>query len=345
MLLSLDRLRERLSARPLDTLYFFYGNEPLQLREANDAVREAALKEGISERLRLEVGSANDWDAVISETQSLSLFSSRRLLELQISGRGLDRGGSAALEQLALGGACEDVLVVNAGALDRKVLKTAWYRSVDQAGVCLSAREFGAAELPRWLQARASALGKRISTAGAALMAERVEGNLLAAAQEIEKLALVVDTSDISDDDVIRAVSDSARYTVFQWTDALLSGHGARALRVLRGLREEGTEPPILTWALGRELRTLLAVAHSATNEGSYEKALNEHRVWQSRKSMFLRCLEAHTAHELSAMLAYNNFIDTIVKGGRHGTPWTELEVLTLSLSGQKSMSSLMQPL
>jgi DNA polymerase III subunit delta len=210
--------------------------------------------------------------------------------------------------------------------------------------VCAQARDPRPEQLPEWLARRAARHRKRLSRAAATLVAERVEGNLLAAAQEIEKLCLLVDADTIEDVDVINAVTDSARFDVYQLVDALVGGDLARGLRVLRGLREEGTEPPLLTWALGRELRQAASMAAAIAAGRRLDQVLDEHRVWGSRKPLVRRLLERLDAATLLELLACANAIDAAAKGARRAAPWDELELLALRLCGETRAAAYLAP-
>ncbi|MGR8920326.1 MAG: DNA polymerase III subunit delta, partial [Gammaproteobacteria bacterium] len=155
-----------------------------------------------------------------------------------------------------------------------------------------------------------------------------------AAAQEVEKLCLLVDADAIDARSVIAAVSDSARYDVYQLVDAALLGDSARALRVARGLREEGVEPVLVAWALGRELHQLAAIAAAAARGGGITRAMDEHRVWSNRKRMVGKMLERHGAQALLGLMAAANSLDTVVKGAQFGAPWDEIEILVLRMCG-----------
>ena len=206
MQLQADRLFERLAKGELDPTYFFYGDEPLQLSECGDALRRRASESGVVERLVFDIESAADWEAVGAESRAMSLFAERRLIEIRLGNRKPDKHGSAVLESIVSRAALDDVFLITASKLDAGTRKTRWFKMLEGQTVCVVARDLKAQQLPAWLGRRAGRFGKRLSPEAAALIADRVEGNLLAAAQEVEKLCLLV-TSDIIDDhDVINAV-------------------------------------------------------------------------------------------------------------------------------------------
>lgn len=334
MQLGVDRLLDRLAAGELDPTYFLYGEEPLQLSECGDEVRRQAHNAGIVERLVFDIDSASHWQAVNGETSAMSLFSERRLIEIRLGNRKPDKNGSAVLEAIAKRSSTDDVYLISTGKLDGSARKTAWFKMLEKSTVSVASRDLKAAQLPAWLGRRAARFGKRVSAEAAALIADRVEGNLLAAAQEVEKLCLLVDGESIDERDVLNAVSDSARYDVYQLVDAALGRDLPRALRIARGLREEGTEPVLVIWALGRELRPLANMANSVAEGTSVAAALEQHHIWSSRKGLIGSVLKRLDAAELAEILSYANYIDTVVKGGRSGAPWDDIEILLLRIFG-----------
>jgi DNA polymerase III subunit delta len=342
MQVTAERLNARLRDHGLDAAYFFHGEEPLQLAECADAVRQQAVRDGVDERIVFDAEVGIDWPALSDESRAMSLFAARRLLEIRLGGRKPDKSGGAVLEELTVREQIDDVLLITAGKLDAGARKTRWFKAVEKNAVCMTARNLKAGALPGWLNARARRSGKRLSAAAAVLIADRVEGNMLAAAQEVEKLCLLVDGQAIGEADVVNAVRDSARYDVFQLTDAVVAGELARAIKVIRGLREEGAEPVFVNWALGRELRQLASMAVARAGGMQTAQLMEKYRIWQSRRSLVTRALDRFKPDELFALLAYANFIDTLVKGARAGDPWDALEILVLNATGHSKYRALL---
>ncbi len=345
MLLSVERFHERLRAQPLGMIYFFHGDEPLQLLECADAVRKRAFEEGVEERCVFDAETGIDWQALSDEGNALSLFAVRRLFEIRLGERKPDKAGAEILERLAGRTQADDVVVVSAGKPDPAMKKAKWFTALESQAVCVVSRDLRGAALPEWLARRAARFGKRLTPAAADLIADRVEGNMLAAAQEVEKLCLLVDGALISEDDVVEAVRDSARYDVFQLADAVVGADLPRALRIIRGLREEGTEPLLLNWALGRELRQLAGISALAGRGTSVDAALEQYRVWSNRRPAVKRLLARLSTDDLLALLAYANFIDTVVKGAQTGEPWDEIEILTMKMGGARGVNGLLRKL
>ncbi len=341
MQLSADRLLDRLGSHGLDPCYFLYGDEPLQLSECGDALRRRAHDDGIAERRVFDVETASDWDAVAAASSAMSLFAERRLLEIRLGKRKPDKRGQAVLDTLIGAPQAEDVVLIVAGKLDAAARKTKWFKALEKNTVCVTARDLEARQLPAWLKRRAAASGKILSDEAQTLIADRVEGNLLAAAQELEKLCLLVAEETIDARAVISAVTDSARFDVYQFVDAALGRELSRAMRIARGLREEGTEPVLVVWALGRELRQLTAMAALCAKGSSVSAAMDQYRVWGNRKRIIGSVLERYSHAQLLTLLTYSNYIDTVVKGGRSGAPWDEIEILVLCLCGARGVRTM----
>lgn len=341
--LSVDRLQERLAdGRPAST-YFFHGEEPLQLLECADALRRRAFACGIEERQVFDAETGIDWQAVADESNALSLFARRRLFEIRLGERKPDKAGIEVLERLLTRAAPDDILLVTAGKIDGQSRKARWFKLLEQHAVCVTTRDLPTSALPEWLNRRAARGGKRLTPAAAAIIADRVEGNMLAAAQEVEKLCLLVAAAVIDESDVITAVRDSARYDVFQLVDAVIGSDLARALRIVRGLREEGTEALLLNWALGRELRQLAGMSQLRDGGTGIDAVLEQYRVWAARRTPVKRVLARLSTDALLALLKYANFIDTVVKGAQLGEPWDEIEILVLKMSGAHAGDGLLQ--
>ncbi|MBI5616841.1 MAG: DNA polymerase III subunit delta [Gammaproteobacteria bacterium] len=334
MLLSPERLAAQLERDGPKPVYVLFGEEPLQLVEAADRIRAATQRAGIRERLRYDVESGFDWQALLASSANLSLFAERRLVEIHLPGKKPDKTGAAVITELAARDASEDVLLVTAGNLERSEQQAAWFKACDGRGVVVACKPLDPPTFKRWIGERAAGLGKRLSPEATELIAIRAEGNLLAAAQELDKLALMSDAADIDEATALAAVSDNARYDLFKLVDVAVAGDTAKALRMVRGLAEEGTEPVMIGWALNRELRTLAEMAVEIARGDSAENAMQRHKVWSNRQGMVRRLLARYTAPALVALLRDSIQADWVVKGARSGNAWDELECLVLALAG-----------
>lgn len=332
MRIRAPQLARELSRR-LAPLYVIAGDEPLLAGECLDTIVTAARAAGFSERSVLTVDAVFDWSVLRAEFASLSLFAERRIIDLRLpDGKPGDEGGKVLREYAAAPGA-DLLLVVSCGRVDRRGQQARWFKALEDAGAVVEVAAVTAQELPRWLTARAAGMELALSPAAAELLAERAEGNLLAAAQELAKLRLLVGAGRVEDETVRAAVADSARYNLFELADVALVGDAARAVRVLHGLREEGTAPQLVCWALLRELRTLAPLAHDLGAGQPLARVLDTHRVWDKRKRAVGSALQRHPGRAWLALLGRGFAVDAVVKGAP-GSPWDALEALVLALCG-----------
>ena len=333
MKLRFEQLAAHLK-KPLAPIYLVHGDEPFQAGEAADAVRGAARAQGFEDRELFHADKGFDWTQLAAAADSFSLFGGRRVLEVRLPTGKPGDAGAKALTAYAERPPQDTVLLVLSGKLDSAQQRSKWFRALEGAGVTVSVWPVEAGRLPQWLQARMQARGLQPEPAAVALLAERVEGNLLAADQEIEKLRLLHGAGPVDVAAVAAAVSDSARYDVFALVDAAMQGDAARTARILQGLREEGQEPVLVLWALSRELRQALAVATAIAAGTSADAAMSQQRVWDKRKPVVAAALKRHRIPAWQALLRRAGLVDRVIKGARPGRPWDELLQLSLGLAG-----------
>jgi DNA polymerase-3 subunit delta len=294
-----------------------------------------ARGQGISERIVLTVETGFDWNTFTQQTRALSLFGERRLFELRLGDASPGTAGSKVLQGYAEDLPADDVLLISMGKLDSKAQQSAWFKAIDKAGVVITIWPVEARDLPQWIQRRMAAHGFNLQPEAAAFIAGRVEGNLLAARQEIDILRLLADGRDIGLDQVLAVVADSSRYDVFQLVDTALAGDPRRALRILQGLRREGVEPVLVNWALTRELRALCRMSSRLSCGQTLSGMLSEFRVWEKRKAVISQTLRRHSAEALREILWFAGRVDRVIKGVAMGNPWEQLTWLCLNLAGQ----------
>ncbi len=324
----------------LAPVYVVSGDEHLLCQEACDAIRAACRQQAFSERQVLSVESGFDWGQLLEAGANLSLFAEKRLLELRIpNGKPGDKGAAALLHYLARP-AEDTVLLISLPKLDGSTQKTKWAKAlIDGKDVqFLQVWPVDAAQLPQWIRQRLSQAGLAADQEAVELIAARVEGNLLAAAQEIEKLKLLAEDGRVTADTVQAAVADSARYDVFGLIDAALQGHPEHSLRMLEGLRGEGIEAPVILWALARELRLLANIAQQYAQGVPLERAFSQARppVWDKRRPLVSKALQRHDVAGWQRLLMAAQLIDEQIKGQAEGDPWIGLSNLCLQLSGRR---------
>ena len=315
-------------ARGLAGIYLVSGDEPLLVGEAADAIRAAARTAGYADRTVFFIDRSFAWDELRHASQALSLFAERRLFELRMPSGKPDKGAQQ-LAELAAQPPPDVVCLVVTDKLDKKASDAAWVRAVEKHGVWVPIWPVETAALPAWLRARAKTLKVEIDPAAAQLIVERVEGNLLAAKQELDKLSLLADGKPISADLVLRSVGDSARYDVFQLAEAAAAGDSARALRVLLGLKSEGVEPSLILWALVRELRGLWQA-----RERDRLRSTVRGSGWNLAATPSPRALSRLKKLPLGRLLKQASHTDRVIKGLAMGDAWSALTGLTGSLAG-----------
>jgi DNA polymerase-3 subunit delta len=329
---SPDQLSTQLK-RQLAPVYLVSGDEPLQLQECCDLVRREARAQGCTDREVIDAGSSGfDWQEILHSANSMSLFAERKLIELRLpSGKPGAEGSKALCEYLEIASG-DDVLLIVAGKIDKQSTNSKWFKALDKAGVVIQVWPVDARNLPRWLRQRVSAAGMSIDEEALQLLCDRVEGNLLAASQEVEKLKLLASDSRITARSVLDSVSDNARYSVFELADKALQGDAAGSLHMLHGLRGEGTEPAVVLWSLTREIRTLYEVQLDCPNGQGVMQALNARRVWKNRISLMQSALARHNPRSMAQLLEQATKVDGSIKGFAGGRPWDNLEDLVLGL-------------
>jgi DNA polymerase-3 subunit delta len=333
MKLYLEQLHDHLQ-QGLRPLYLLSGDEPLQLGEAADAIRARARQQGFDERQVLHVDGSFDWSALTAASQTLSLFAERRLIDLRLPSGKPGKEGGAALSDYAANPPPDTVLLVSSGKLDKTAQNSKWFKALDKAGATLQVWPVESAALPQWVAQRMRARGLTPTPEAARLLAERVEGNMLAAAQEVEKLRLLHGEAAVDVAMVEQGVADSARYDIFELVDTALLGDGARVARVLEGLRGEGVEPILILWALVREIRALEEMAYEIEHGASVEAVMKARWVWDKRKPAVRAGLKRHNARRWSQLLRRAVRIDRMVKGAEPGEPRDELLQLALLMAG-----------
>ena len=302
--------------------YLVTGDEHLLVAEAMDSIRHASREQGFTARESHVATQGFDWAALGASTANLSLFAERRVIELRLPTGKPGRDGSKAIAELVEQLGPELMLIVSAPKLDRSAAASKWVKALDTRGVHLAIWPIGPRELPGWIAARMRAAGLQADQGAAALIADRVEGNLLAAGQEIEKLRLLLGEGRVTEEDVANAVADSSRYDVYKLVDAALAGDARRAVRILGGLRAEGVAPVIVFWALGRELRTLAKLTDTVRNRGDLGSAMQRSGVWRNRQGLVRSCVSRMDTATIHRLLKAVGQGDAAAKGRLRADPW-----------------------
>lgn len=329
---SLSTLRQHLTGSELKPAYLLAGEEHLLVLEAADALRARARELGYAEREILDVEAHFDWDALARAGATMSLFAARRLIDLRLPTGKPGREGSAAIVDYCAHLPADNVLLVTCTQWSKQH-EGAWVTALEKVGTYVRVHALKPDELLKWIGQRMASRGLQPTPAAIALLAERVEGNSLAAAQEIDKLALLHGGKSLDADTLEALVADSARFDVFKLTDAALSGDATRALRILAGLRGEGEQVPALMGMVLYQLQ-LLARLTSAANLSA---AFRAERIWPEREKIYRQALERAERAHWQRCLVQAARVDRISKGRGFGDAWRELERLLAAVAMPKA--------
>ena len=334
MTLRPDELPAHL-ARKLGPLYVVHGDEPLLALEAGDAVRAAARNAGIVERELCVVEPGFKWDAFVGANANASLFGDRKLVDVRIASGKPGVEGAKALEAYAANPNPDNVTLITLPRVDKATQASAWFSALAETGITVAVQPLERDALPRWIASRLARQKQKASPETLAFLADRCEGNLLAARQEIEKLGLVLPEGSLAHDAVEAAVADVARYDVFAASEAWLAGDAARVLRVLSMLEAEGDGPQLAIWTMSEDLHAIAAVL-SMTRDGTpMAVALRNARVWGKRQVALERAARRLTLAAVERALATLATIDAMSKGIGRGNAWDELLVLAMTVAGK----------
>ncbi len=315
-----------------------HGDEPLFAIEAGDLIRRAARRAGCDEREVFVADPGFRWDAFVAANANLGLFGSRKMIDLRIPSGKPGAEGARALEAWAASPNPDHIALVTLPRLDRAAQQTAWFSALAAAGVAIAVYPLEREELPAWIAARLAAQQQRAAPPTLAFLADRCEGNLLAAKQEIEKLALLLPEGELEHDAVERAVADVARFDVFDLSAACLSGDAARALRIIATLEAEGEGLPLLLWQLGEDVHALAAVVEATAAGMPIAAAVRNARVWGKRQAALERAARRVKPAAIAPMVRALATLDALAKGIGRGNPWDEFRTLALTLAGKPAV-------
>ena len=307
----------------LKPFYLIFGDEPQQKLECIELIRKTALAQGFDERQTLVVDGQFSWDVLIEATQTLSLFSSKQIIELELPTGKPGAEGSKVLSNLALQVNPDVLIVIHGAKIGKDVQNTKWFKAVDKLGVYVPCYPLEGNALSQWITNQMRLAGMQPSVQISQLLIDYCEGNLLAAKQEIQKLMLLYPQGNPSLEQVEQAVVDQSRFTVFHLVDVLLQGDAQKAVKMLYRLESEGVEPNIIVWALTREWQTLEAIL--------FDKQLgktinwNQHRIWKSRQSFYQSALQRLSLENLRELQQKLTEFDTAIKQSQVVRPFVEL--------------------
>ncbi len=329
MKISTEQLPQHLK-RGLASLYTVFGAEPLLALEAIDRIRAKARDAGYNEREVLTAEQHFDWSQLRMSGQSLSLFASRRILELRIPNGKPGVDGSKALQDLCAQLPADTLTLVHLPELDWRAQKSSWFEALAASGVTVESKPVARGALPAWLAGRLKLQDQHADDTTLDFVADKVEGNLLAAFQEVQKLALLFPAGALAFEDVKGAVLDVARFDVFDLGSIMLAGDAAHLAHVLDGLQGEGVAPPLVLWAITEEIRALGKVLAGLAGGRPVAQAVRDARIWGPRQELIERHVNRFTPVQIEAALLHAARVDRVIKGLVTSDVWDELLQLGL---------------
>jgi DNA polymerase-3 subunit delta len=332
--LRLNQLAAHLE-RTLLPVYVIHGDEPLLAIEAGDTIRAAARRAGCDEREIFVAEQGFKWDAFVAANANMGLFGGRKLVDLRIPNGKPGVEGAKALEAYAGNPNPDHVTLVTLPRLDRAAQAAGWFTALAGAGAAIAVYPLDRVELPQWIAARLARQKQRASRETLAFLADRCEGNLFAAQQEIEKLGLLLPEGELAAVAVERAVADVARYDVFELSEAWLAGDAARTMRILDALKAEGEGLPLLLWQLGEDVHALAAVLEAAASGTPAATAIRNARVWGKRQAAMEKAARRVRPAEILPLVRALARLDALAKGLGRGDAWDDLAAIALALAGK----------
>jgi DNA polymerase-3 subunit delta len=329
MQLKSDQLNAQLT-KSLAPVYFFTGDEPLQVGELADAVRKTARKADYNAREVFSVDNSFEWNSLSSSANELSLFSDKKIIELRLPTGSFGTDGAKVITAYCERLPQDTLLIITAAKLAKESLKTKWFAAIDKVGIVIQVWALDGADLMRWLQQRCVQRGLILDNNGLRLLASRIEGNLLAAAQEIEKLYVLYGAGNISRSQINEVVADSSRYDVFKLVDCLFGGNIKRIIKVLSALQAEGTAAPVVLWALSKEARVLIKIKQALSQGQNRDTVFRNHQIWDKRKQVINDAIARISDKNLNQILVLSAKADRQIKGQQSGDAWETLLAICL---------------
>ena len=317
-------------------LYLLFGAETLLVEEALQPIRTCARQAGFLERLRFTVEPGFDWNKLLEYSQTMSLFAEKRLIELRLpTGKPGDAGAKALIDYAENQNADDTTLVVICGGIEKRAQNTKWFKTVEAAGIVIECPTIGADKLPNWISQRLTAEGLKFDFDAVERLSHFVEGNLLAAAQEINLLSLLYPKQQISAEIIEQVIADHARFNVYSFVDACLAGSVHRVIRILHSLKREQMEPVIILWALARDARILCQL--SVAMEQGERPQFQRYGVWSSRSGIVNAALKRLSRPQWENILRRLGRADLMAKGRaslQRKDIWEEIESICLGMCG-----------
>lgn len=320
-------------------IYLISGDETLLVQEARDALIKTARKQGFSGHEFHSVDKNFKWQSLYAATHSMSLFDDKSIIELRMTTPKPGNTGSAAIVDYSKNPVSDKILLIITSKIDAATKRSKWFKAIEQVGQTQIIWPIDMRDFPAWIEKRLQKAELSTDRSGVKVIINATEGNLLATAQEIEKLRLLYGPGKLSADQIASAIADNARFDVFKLVDSIHTGNAAHTIRVLNRLREEGAEPILILWAIAREMRTLINVQHAIKQGTPAPLALKQNGVWDKRQPLVQQSIRRQPIKRLTKLLADAEKIDLTIKGLHKANVWDELSTLSLTLCGQTSFT------
>ncbi len=323
--------------QPIKAAYVFSGEEPLLLMEALDCLRTAAKKQGFDEKIIFDITNDFDWSRLAQETQAMSLFSDKKLIVLNIPNGKPGKVGSKSISDYCASPIEDIVLILACGKVDFRGGKPpAWYKKIDDLGMSVRLWPVKREQLPAWIKQRTIKLGLNLTPAAMAVLVDRTDGNLLATAQELEKLTLLSLDAEVDEETIIKSISDNSHYSIYECIDATLAGKAGLVIKMIHSLEAEHFPEAIVIWALINDLQKLEQLAWFKRTSGLNNAVFMKHQIWKNRQALVTQALNKHNYAFWAACVSYCAKLEKGLKGRQvSAKPYQEILDLLLQIAGK----------
>lgn len=331
MKLTYFQLEQHLKTK-LAPSYMISGEELLLKQDAIELLRRNAKLAGFSERLRITPEAGFDWDELYTQLYSTSLLAEKRIIELDFRDSNPNKTASKILEAYAENPVDDNILLIDIGKIDDKISKSAWYKALDKLGMVVTIWPIPREQLPAWIMNRAKRYKLQINPDAANVLADYIEGNLIAAAQTIEKIYLLKPETAIDAGLIEKILTDETHFTVFDFVENLISGNTQRTLHIIESLKNHGTEPVLILWAITRELRMLADMSEQLKSGQAYEAIFQKHRIFAKRQNIIRKCLSNFKMEDCLRHMKRAYEVDRVIKGAAAGDAWNAIQLFCLGM-------------
>ncbi len=322
----------------LASFYVVAGDEPLLVQESRDAILQQAKKMGFESKEIIQIDKNFDWDEFLYASKAQSLFSTKTILECRFQSASIGKTGGEAMLEYLQSPPPDKLLLIICPKIESSTTKTKWYEALDRSGVIINAWPIERSQLTAWIKERMAQAGLSTDSEGLNSIADFTEGNLLASAQEIEKIKLIHNSGKVSAQDIEKILGDSSRFDIYQLVDTALSGNPQKAIRILEHLEEDGTEAVLILWAITREIRTLINIHYGLSENKSMDQLYKQYAVWTKKQSIVSTALKKLSLPLLVKLLKNAEKTDRMIKGLEAGNVFDSLTDMIMSLSLGKTI-------